>query len=97
MAKTYKLKPRAVEDLEGIYAYSLRGWGAERADQYIRDIFAAFQNLADNDKLGRDYKHVRPDLYAFNIVSHEIFYKVTSDGITVIRVLHKSMDSRKHF
>ena len=97
MMKNYKLTPRAIKDLEGIYTYSLRGWGAERADQYIHDVFSAFQKLADNDKIGRDYRHVRPSLYAFNVVSHEIFYKATSEGVTVIRVLHKSMDSRKHF
>ena len=96
MTKIYKLKPRALKDLEGIYTFSLQRWGAERADYYIRDIFKAFQDLAENDKLGRDYCDVRLNLYAFKVVSHEIFYKPISDGITVIRVLHKSMDSQKH-
>ena len=46
MTKIYKLKPRALKDLEGIYTFSLQRWGAERADYYIRDIFKAFQDLA---------------------------------------------------
>ena len=59
MTKHYRLKPRAVKDLEGIYSYSLRGWGNERADQYIRDIFSAFRGSAgiraQTDIVGYNY------------------------------------------
>lgn len=96
MVRTFKLRPKADKDLEKIYSYSVKEWGAARADQYILDIEKTFQNLADSHTLGRDYSHVRPSLRAFSVVSHVIFYMPTAYGMAVIRVLHKSMDEKRH-
>ncbi len=96
MAKTFKLRPKTEKDLINIYRYSVREWGIEHADTYIRHINSAFQQLADGVKSGRDYSHVKPGLRAYNVISHVIFYMVTHYGIDVIRVLHKSMDYQRH-
>jgi len=76
--KTFKLRPKAESDLVDIYHYSLNEWGSARTDSYLRDLSNAFQQLADNHALGRDYSHVRPDLRAYSVLSHVIFYKPTS-------------------
>ena len=34
-----------------------------------------------------------PNLYAWNVISHVIYYEPTKDGISIYRVLHKSMDN----
>ena len=96
MAKTFNLRPKAVQDLEEIYSYSVKEWGARHPDRYIRDIEIAFQNLANTDTLGRDCSYIRPKLRIFPVVSHLIFYKSTACGIAVIRVLHNSMDEEQH-
>ncbi len=67
-----------------------------RAEKYIDDLVIVFQKLADNYKQGRDCSHVRPNLYAWNVVSHVIYYKPTKDGVSIYRVLHSSMDYKKH-
>jgi toxin ParE1/3/4 len=94
--RKFRIRPKADRDLEDIYEYSYQEFGGARADQYIRDLDAAFHKLADEPSLGSDYSHVRPDLMAYRVVSHVIFFKPSIDGITVLRVLHKSMDYGRH-
>jgi plasmid stabilization system protein ParE len=36
--KTYRLSPLAVEDLEGVYLYTLRTWSLRQAELYIDDL-----------------------------------------------------------
>lgn len=96
MPKIFKLRPKAVNDLENIYDYSVQEWGLNRAETYIHDLETTLQNLADNAALGRHYEHVRPNLRAFPVVSHVVYYKPASYGIAVIRVLHQSMDEKSH-
>jgi toxin ParE1/3/4 len=96
MPRLCKLRPIADKDLKNIYRYSTEKWGQVRADRYIIDIEKTFQNLAISNKQGRDCSHVRPNLRAFSVVSHVIFYKPTTYGIAVIRILHNSMDENRH-
>lgn len=51
MAK-YRLKPKALSDMESIWLYSQRTWGNEQANQYIDEIHNAFRLLTENPKLG---------------------------------------------
>ena len=73
-SRSIQLRPRALDDLESIYKYSLEQWGIARAEAYLTEINRAFEALANHDKLGRDYSRVSSDLYAYNIAAHVIFY-----------------------
>lgn len=94
--KKFRLRPKADKDLENIYDYSFQEFGSARAERYIRDLDDAFHKLADEPSLGSNYSHVRPDLMAYRVVSHVVFFKPLVDGINILRVLHKSMDYRRH-
>ena len=94
--KTYRLYPKAIEDLESIYLYSTREFGTQRTEDYILAIDTSFQQLADDPLISRKCDYIRPNLHAFNIGSHIIFFKTTDYGIAVIRVLHQSMDFNRH-
>ena len=94
--KTYRLYPKAIEDLESIYVYSIREFGIKRTADYILAIESSFHNLADDPLISRICAYIRHDLRAFNVGSHIIFFKTTSYGIAVIRVLHQSMDFIRH-
>ncbi len=94
--KIFYIRETAHKDLNNIFIYSVETFGMERAERYLDDLVSAFQTLANNYNQGRDYGHVRPNLYAWNVVSHVIYYKPTKEGISVYRVLHKSMDYQKH-
>lgn len=94
--RRFRLRPKADKDLEEIYEYSYRAFGSARAERYIRDLSAAFHKLAKEPQRGMDYGHVRPHLLAYPVVSHVVFFKPSVDGITILRVLHKSMDCERH-
>ena len=95
-AKQVQIRPRAYEDIEQIYRYSVTHWGEARADLYIYELNDAFDALAENPNVGRNCAFIRPNLFSFTVVSHVVFYKPTPTGIAVIRVLHKSVDHRRH-
>ncbi|MBN9231767.1 MAG: type II toxin-antitoxin system RelE/ParE family toxin [Legionella sp.] len=94
--KTYRLYPKALEDLESIYLYSTREFGIKKTEDYILAINSSFQHLADDPFISRKCDYIRPYLRAFNVGSHIIFFKTTDYGIAVIRVLHQSMDFNRH-
>jgi toxin ParE1/3/4 len=94
--KKFRLRPKAVKDLENIYEYSYQEFGSARADQYIRDLDTAFHKLVDEPDLGTDASHISPNLLVYRVVSHLIFFKPSVYGINIIRVLHKSMDYGRH-
>lgn len=94
--RTVTLRPRAEEDLAKTFDYSVENFGLKRAIQYIEDIDKAFKELANNPMLARNYDHVRPGLRAYSVVSHIVFFKSSDTKITIIRVLHKSMDVARH-
>lgn len=88
----FRIQPKASQDLEDIYSYSYQEFGSIKANQYIRNLDIVFNKLVTDPKLGMDYSRVRDGLLAYRAVSHIIFFKREIDGITIIRVLHKSMD-----
>ncbi|MBA4697738.1 MAG: type II toxin-antitoxin system RelE/ParE family toxin [Legionella sp.] len=94
--RTYRLYPKAIDDLESIYVYSLGEFGRNRTEDYIRMLELSFQHLADDPLIARLCEDIRPDLRAFNVGSHIIFFKIIADNIAIIRVLHQSMDFNRH-
>jgi toxin ParE1/3/4 len=96
MSSNIKLRPKAESDLAGIYLYSVKEWGSAQAESYFQSIDDAFHLITQNPMLGRDYGVVRPNLRAYDISSHVIFYKRIKQGIAIIRILHHSMDVRRH-
>ena len=97
MAKrNIQLRPLAEEDLEDIYLYSQQEFGRARAVKYIHDLDSAFNKLAENPDLARRADYIRQGIFIFQVVSHIVFFRATKSDITVIRVLHKSMDYQRH-
>ncbi|HVE44470.1 MAG TPA: type II toxin-antitoxin system RelE/ParE family toxin [Gammaproteobacteria bacterium] len=95
--KTYRLYPKAIDDLDSIYLYSTREFGSQRTEDYILAIEANFQRLTDDPMIARKCDYIKQNLKAFNVGSHIIFFKITDHGISIIRVLHQSMDFIRHF
>ena len=94
--KTIYVRKTADKDLKKILLYSIHHWGENRAERYIREIAESFQKLAENPSIGMNYSHIRPDIYAYRVVSHLIFYKPKKNGISIFRILHQSMDFKRH-
>lgn len=87
---------RAEKDLIGIWLYSLENWGAAQADLYLDAVENALKSIADNRDIGIDCSAIRRSYRKFKINEHFIWYTVRGNKMTVVRVLHKSMDYQNH-
>jgi len=89
MAKPeYRLSPRALEDMESVWLYSMSQWGLDQATMYIDDLATTFNFLATNPKSGKDCSNIRVGYRKHPTLKHIIYYRITGYGIEVIRVLH---------
>lgn len=91
-----KKHPLAEEDLIDIWMYGCGKWGATQADKYMDGIEKTLNNIAYSPKSHYLRKHFRPPVRICHYLSHLIIYTIEEHAITVVRVLHKSMDVEQH-
>ena len=89
-----KISKKGLEDIEGIWLYTVKNWSVEQADRYYNSIFSEIDYLLENPASGKDYDHLRQNYRCSKIKNHLIFYRVTgkNDVLEIIRVLHQRMD-----
>jgi len=88
----YLLTLAARADLDGIWDYDFRIWGAAQAETYLRAIAAACAGLADGTTASQDAGHVRAGYRKAISVRHVLFYRRSEAQIVVVRILHQRMD-----
>lgn len=96
MTRRYVLSPRANSDLEEIWDYTESHWELDQAERYIRELWHHIDSIATHPKIGRPCPEVRLGYYKYRAGSHFLFYRMTSDGVDVVRILHERMDFGRH-
>lgn len=92
MAK-FRFTKKAIEDLSGIWEYTLGTWSEKQADKYYKLLIEACNELAKNPKLGKHYSEIHPELLGKPVSKHVIFYrKIDKSTIEITRILHEQMD-----
>lgn len=92
MAK-YELTNKAVEDLTGIWEYSIEKWSEQQADKYYNLLLDSCQDIANNPELGKNYDGITKDLFGLKTNRHIVFYrKRINQPIEITRILHERMD-----
>ncbi len=66
------------------------------AQRYTDLIEAACARLANARLLSQDCSVIRPGYRRRNVEQHTIYFRQTSYGIAVIRILHQRMDAARH-
>ena len=94
-AKSYRLSPRATQDLEDIWLYTFNTWSRAQADRYHRTPMAEIAALVTGTRKGRTGT-VRPGLMKLTCKSHVIWYRDLPDRMEVIRVLPSAQDTERH-
>ena len=92
----YRFRPRARDDVETIWEYTLKIWGHEQARRHLSQLHDACEALAANPRIGRTRDEVLEGLRSFPAGKHLVFYFVALDGIDVVRILHERMDPDSH-
>lgn len=90
------LSPRAKLDLGEIWDYTLLQWSVDQAEKYIRQLWSVMKHAVDNPTESVDIEDVRRSYRKSRSGSHVVFFKVTGDGIDVVRILHQRMDFDRH-
>lgn len=92
---TLRLREAALADLANIadYGASTHGWPA--AEAYLQRIDDALEQLKRYPLSGMARPELANDLRSLSFRQHHIFYLFLDDHISVVRVLHKSMDAER--
>jgi toxin ParE1/3/4 len=90
------LKPVARRDVRSILLYTGQRWGCAQRDAYREALDQAFMTLSVNPLVGRSRDEIAPNLRSYNIQHHVIYCRVTTQTVTVLRVLHGKMDATRH-
>ena len=88
----YDFTRRALADLRDIARYTRESWGPKQARLYREELELSIQKLALSPGMGRARADVAPSVRSFPVARHIAFYVESEGGITVLRVLHPSMD-----
>ena len=90
------ITPAAKTDLKDIYLYGLRQWGQPQSESYLDNIKEQFWALTEQPLIGIDRSELLSDTRSLPIESHTLFYRVTTDTVEIIRVLHGRQDPQRH-
>ena len=90
------VSPRAAEDLNKIWDYTAEQWNTEQAERYTRAIWTAIEILAEAPDRGRACDEIRTGYKRHSVGSHVIFFRLTKDGIDIVRILSQRMDFEQH-
>jgi len=93
----YKFTERAEGDLATIVDYTLDTWGAAQAVKCIEGLEDLAGTLAQTPDLGKARVDLQKGLIVFPYERHLLFYRKERHGVTIVRILHDSMDTPHHF
>ena len=91
-----ELTEAAVEDLRAIREYTLQKWGERQEDIYLDRLWSCFGELLLRSSLHRFRHDLFPGCQVAAEGKHIIFFRVRKDVLQVVRVLHATMDFKRH-
>jgi len=90
-----RLSPAARADLVDIRRYSIREFGGEVADAYLRGFNQAFALLREQSLVGPGQPDLGERVRCLSHRRHRIFYEATDDGVLIIRVVHHARNAHR--
>jgi toxin ParE1/3/4 len=92
----YRLSPKAKDDMEAVWLYSSSKWGLNQTERYIDSLADSFDFLTKNSKLGISCDFIRKGYRRYPVKRHMVYFRETSYGIEIMRVLHDRMLDSLH-
>jgi len=88
----FRITERAKQDLHSIGRYTQVTWGREQRNRYLKNLDASFHLLAEEPQRGKACDDIRPGYRKYHVGRHLIFYRHSTEGLEIIRILHDRMD-----
>ena len=89
---TYHITTPAEKDVLGIWLYIARD-NLAAADRMVDRFTEAYELLAKNPDMGQKLDQYRPGLRAWSVGNYLVYFRKTSGGIEIYRVLHGARDA----
>ena len=85
--------------LDEIYRYTRDRWGADQADRYLTDLFAAFELIVSHGVASRPIPaEFGVEGFYFRHEHHFVYWRRLSDGdIGIVSILHERMHQTDRF
>jgi toxin ParE1/3/4 len=83
-------------DLASIRRYSTRTWGRDQTSKYMDALRDTMKGVVLGTVFTRPRDDLRPAIQMATSGRHSIFFEADDSRILVVRVLHQSMDYRRH-
>ncbi|BBF71168.1 type II toxin-antitoxin system RelE/ParE family toxin [Sphingomonas bisphenolicum] len=95
----YRVRQAAGRRIHDIYRYTRDRWDQDQAENYIRGLFARFEDIAMRDCVWRDIPaEFGVDGFFCRYEHHYIYWRVLSDGaVGIVTVLHERMHQIDRF
>jgi len=90
------ISPKARDDLKNIYQYGVRNWGATHAAKYLDTLSAQLWSLKKHPKIGIEREDILANMRCISIERHVVFYRLQTENIEIVRVLHSRQDPQRH-
>lgn len=90
---SFRVDPVAAYQIDEIYDYSRKLWGAEQAERYIRGLFEHFEAISDRQVVWRPIPagFGVPGFYS-RYVQHYVYWRIRSEqSVAIFSVLHVRM------
>jgi toxin ParE1/3/4 len=91
-----RISPRARADLIDIWSY-IADDSVTNADAYIDKLYEAIEALGRHPGSGRRRDELAPGIQSFPFARYIIFYRVVTNTIEIVRVLHGARDIENIF
>ncbi len=88
----FQLTNKAYADLKSIAKFTQSTWGVEQRKEYLTRLDQSFHMIAENVGIGRNCNHIRAGYHSLPVGKHLVFYRVDDETVTIVRILHQSMD-----
>lgn len=85
--------------LDEIYRYMRDRWGAEQADRYITDLFAAFGQIESHGVASRPIPaEFEVEGFCFRRAHHFVYWRrLTNGDVGIVAILHDRMHQMDRF
>ena len=90
-----ELSGEADADLDSIAEYTIREHGPQQARNYVGSLVARIEALA-LEPVGRRTDGLDPAVLRIRHGAHFLFFRVHTDRVTILRVLHVRQDAVRH-
>ena len=95
----FRIQEAASLRLDDIYRYTRDRWGAEQADGYITDLFAAFDRIEGHGVASRPLPaEFDVEGFYFRHERHFVYWRRLLDGdIGIVTILHERLHQTDRF